>query len=67
MKIVVTDGYTLNPGDLSWDQLQALGDCDIYERSTYEENLQRCADADIAVTNKVLFDKETIDALPNLK
>ena len=67
MKIVITDGYTLNPGDLSWDQLQALGDCDIYERSTYEENLLRCADADIAVTNKVIFDKETIDALPNLK
>ena len=67
MKIVVTDGITLNPGDLSWDQLQALGDCDIYERSTCRENLQRCADADIAITNKVLFDKGTIDALPKLK
>ena len=49
MKIVVTDGYTLNPGDLSWDALKRLGDCDIYERSTPEEKMVRCKDADIVV------------------
>jgi glycerate dehydrogenase len=66
-KIVVTDGATLNPGDLSWDRLKTMGECEIYERSTYDENLQRCKDADVAVTNKVVFDKKTIDALPKLK
>ena len=67
MKIVVTDGYTLNPGDLSWDALKRLGDCDIYERSTPEEKMVRCKDADIVVTNKVVFDKHTIEVLPELK
>ena len=67
MKIVVTDGATLNPGDLSWDALKKLGQCDIYERSTPRENLKRCHDADIVVTNKVVFDKHTIESLPKLK
>jgi len=67
MKIVVIDGYTLNPGDLSWDALKRLGDCDIYERSTPEEKMVRCKDADIVVTNKVVFDKQTIEVLPELK
>ena len=67
MKIVVTDSYTLNPGDLSWDGLRRIGDCDIFERSTYQENLLRCRDAEIAVTNKVVFDRDTIASLPMLK
>lgn len=67
MKIVVTDSYTLNPGDLSWDGLRRIGDCDIFERSTYEENLLRCRDAEIAVTNKVVFDRDTVASLPMLK
>ena len=67
MKIVVTDSATLNPGDLSWDELYKLGDCDIYERSTYEENLIRCKDANIVVTNKVVFDREAIKTLGKLE
>ena len=67
MKIIVTDGATLNPGDLSWEELETLGDCQVYPRSTPEETIERCKDANIAVTNKVVFDKDTIEALPNLK
>lgn len=67
MKIVVTDGYTINPGDLSWEWLEELGDCVVYERSTYEENLERCKDAEIAVTNKVVFDRKAIDKLGRLE
>ena len=67
MKIVVVDGYTMNPGDLSWDALRRLGECDVYEQSTPAENLTRCKDADIAVTNKVVFDAQTLDRLGRLK
>ena len=67
MKIVVIDGYSLNPGDLSWDDLRLLGDYHVYERSTPEETLIRCREADVVLTNKVVFDKNTIRALPNLK
>ena len=67
MKIVVTDGATLNPGDLSWEKLEKLGNCKVYPRSRPDENIERCKDADIVVTNKVMFDKETIEALPSLK
>lgn len=67
MKIVVTDGATLNPGDLSWKELEELGDCSVYDRGSAQENITRCKDADIAVTNKVVFDKKTIAALANLK
>ncbi len=67
MKIVVTDAATLNPGDLSWRALEQLGDCEIYPRSTPKENIARCKDAQIVLTNKVVFDRETITALPCLK
>jgi glycerate dehydrogenase len=67
MKIVVTDGATLNPGDLSWQELEELGDCRVYGHSSPSENVTRCKDADIAVTNKVVFDRGTIAALPVLK
>lgn len=67
MKIIVIDGATLNPGDLSWDDLKKLGPCEIYDRSTPWEKLQRCKDADIVITNKVVFDRDTIKKLPNLK
>ena len=66
-KIVVVDGYTLNPGDLSWAELESLGQCDIYDRTPRDKVIQRCKGADIIVTNKVVFDKEIIDALPDLK
>jgi glycerate dehydrogenase len=67
MKIVVTDGQTLNPGDLSWSGLKALGDCMVYDRSTPAETLERCKDAQIVITNKVVFDRKALDSLPELK
>ena len=67
MKIVVVDGHTLNPGDLSWDRLKALGHCEIYERGTPAEILERCKDAQIVVTNKVVLDRQTIESLSELK
>ena len=67
MKIVVTDGQTLNPGDLNWDGLKELGDYEVYDRSTPRETLERCHGAHIAISTKVVFDRKTIDALPELK
>jgi glycerate dehydrogenase len=67
VKIVVLDGFTVNPGDLSWDGLRTLGECIIHERTAVEETANRCAGAEAVLTNKVLIDKTTIDALPKLK
>ncbi len=67
MKIVVLDAYTVNPGDLSWDNLKALGDCDIYDRTLPEQIIDRAKDAEIILTNKVLITKEHISKLENLK
>lgn len=67
MKIVVLDGYTANPGDLSWDELKALGECSIYDRTAPEEVLERAAGAEAILTNKVVIRAEHMDALPDLK
>jgi glycerate dehydrogenase len=67
MKIVVLDGFTLNPGDLSWDGLKALGECEIYDRSASEEVLPRAASAEIVLTNKTVLTRERIFRLPKLK
>ncbi len=67
MKIVVLDGYTANPGDLSWDELKALGECSIYDRTAPEEVLERAAGAEAILTNKVVMRAEHMDALPDLK
>lgn len=67
MKIVVLDGYTLNPGDLSWDALKALGEVVLHDRTPPEEVAARCADAEIVVTNKALLPREVIAALPKLR
>ena len=67
MKIVVVDGYTLNPGDLSWNMLSALGELIVYDRTPIELIVERCKEATIVLTNKVPFSKETLAALPNLK
>lgn len=67
MKIVVLDGYGLNPGDLSWDDLKTLGDVTIYERTSVEDVLERSKDADILLTNKVVIDATLMAQLPNLK
>jgi len=66
-KIVFLDGFALNPGDLSWDELQALGECKIYERSAAEEIDIRAKDAEIVLTNKVTFSRERLVSLDRLK
>lgn len=67
MNIVVTDGYTLNPGDLDLTALRKLGTVYVYDRSTQEEIAERLKDADIAVVNKIIFNQALIDRLPRLK
>lgn len=67
MKIVVLDGYTLNPGDLDWSELNALGDVQIYERSAVSEIVDRAKGAEIVLTNKVPLSAETLAALPGLR
>ena len=67
MKIVVLDGYGLNPGDLSWEALEALGDVDIYPRTAPEDVIDRCFDAEIVLTNKVVLNKKILVSLPRLR
>ena len=70
MKIVVLDGYTENPGDISWAPLEALGDVTVYDRTAYEESpliAERIGDAEVIVINKTPISKATIDKCPNLK
>ena len=67
MKIVVLDGYAANSGDLSWEGLEALGQCVVYPRTSANELLERAADAEILLTNKVIINKEAMEALPRLK
>lgn len=67
MKIVVLDGYAANPNDLSWDELKALGECVVYDRTAPEEVLERAAGAEVILTNKVVIGAEQMAALPELK
>lgn len=67
MKIVVLDGFTMNPGDLDWTELKSLGDCTLYNRSRPEEVLHRAKDADIVLTNKVILSKEILAKMPNVR
>lgn len=67
MNIVVLDGYTLNPGDLSWDRLAALGNLQVYERSEPEEVVDRAREAEIVLTNKTVLSREVLDRLPKLR
>jgi glycerate dehydrogenase len=67
MKITILDGYTVNPGDLSWDGIKNLGDCAVFDRSTPEEALERSHGAHAVFTNKVVFNKDVIGKLPELK
>ncbi len=67
MKIVILDGYTANPGDLSWKELETLGELVVYERTSADETVARAADADVVLTNKVLITKEVMAQLPRLK
>ncbi|MBD3419774.1 MAG: D-2-hydroxyacid dehydrogenase [Chitinivibrionales bacterium] len=67
MNIVVLDGYTANPGDLSWAPLEKYGSVTVYDRTPYELIGERAGDAEIIVTNKVELDEPAIARLPNLK
>jgi glycerate dehydrogenase len=67
MKIVVLDGFAMNPGDLNWNTLKQLGETEIYDRSSLEETRKRIADAEIVLTNKAIVNKEMIEAAPRLK
>ena len=70
MKIVVLDGYTENPGDLSWTELEKLGQLTVYDRTAYEESpliAQRIGDAEVIVTNKTPISQQTLGQCPNLK
>lgn len=67
MKIVVLDGYTLNPGDLSWDEINTAGKCYVFDRTAPEQILERATGAQALFTNKVILDKEIIAQLPELK
>ena len=70
MKIVVLDGYTENPGDLSWRQLEELGEVTVYDRTSYEESpliAQRIGDAEIVVMNKTPISRQTLEQCPNVK
>jgi glycerate dehydrogenase len=66
-KIVVLDGYTVNPGDLSWSSLEELGDVQIYERSKEDEIVERSKGADLVLVNKVELTAERIEQLSDLK
>ncbi len=67
MNIVVLDGYAMNPGDLSWDSLNALGNVTMHDLTSPTDIVSRLIDADIAVVNKVVLDKSILKQLPNLK
>lgn len=67
MKIVVLDGYGLNPGDLSWDAVSQLGKLTVYDRTSSEEIIARSAGAEAILTNKTVITAEIMEALPDLK
>ena len=67
MKIVILDGFAVRPGDLSWERFQSLGEVVVYGHDNPDEFYERLTGADVAVTNKVVFDRERISRLPDLK
>lgn len=67
MKIVILDGHTLNPGDLSWKPLRALGELVVYDRTPPEEVVERAVGAQILLTNKAIVSRSSIEQLPELK
>ena len=67
MKIVVLDGFTLNPGDNSWTEVESLGSLTVYDRTASADIVSRAADADILLTNKTPLTAETLRCLPSLK
>ena len=67
MKIVILDGYTLNPGDITWDEFKSMGDVTIYDRTTPEEVVERANRAEVIAVNKVQITEDILNDLPDLK
>lgn len=70
MKIVVLDGYTLNPGDLDWKGMEALGECVVYERTSLtdvQEAIDRIGDAEVVIINKTPLPRQVFEACPQIK
>lgn len=67
LKAVILDGYTENPGDLSWDKVAEMTDLTVYDRTPQDMIIERAKDADILIVNKVALTREIIERLPNLK
>jgi glycerate dehydrogenase len=67
MQIVITDGYTLNPGDLSWAPLETLGEVTYHDRTTPDEVVRRCREANVIVTNKTSVTEEVMAAASQLR
>jgi len=67
MRIIVLDGYTLNPGDLSWAPIESLGDVIVHDRTPPEKVVERAADAEVVLTNKSVISAEMIQSLPALR
>ena len=67
MKIVILDGYTENPGDLSWEELAKLGELTVYDRTPAEEIIPRIGDAEIVITNKTPITRATLEACPGIR
>ena len=67
MKIVILDGGTTNPGDVSWEPIRALGELTVYDNTPAELVVKRACNADAVILNRVIINKEVLDQLPNLK
>ena len=67
MNIVALDGYAMNPGDLSWESIEAFGELKVYDRTPPDQIVDRAKDAEVIITNKVKLSKETLSNLPNLR
>lgn len=66
-KIVLIDAHTINPGDLNWEAIEKFGECTVYPRTNPSETFERCKDAQVIITSKVLFDRDLISRLPKLE
>ena len=66
MNIVVLDGFTANPGDLPWEELKALGNVTVYDRTSPSETVTRAAEADVVLTNKVVVGRKEMEQMPHL-
>ena len=67
MKIVILDGYTANPGDLSWERLEDIAEVTVYDRTLPEDVAKRAKGAAAILVNKVVIGRKEIDSLPDLK